>query len=820
MKKAFIVLILTAFTLSQTNAQAIVLSENFTEATINATYNTDTATLSSGVRYTQCKVIAESNCTSTSAGLTLKKYASNTQGCIILPTLNNCGSLTIYARSRSTSTPRTLQLQKLDDTGQWLTIASNNFTTCAAWLPEESYSSEPVTFRILCTATDGDISLYNIEATSSSGARATKDILYFKLLDSEATITTQTDTTGTVTLTVPYGSVINNAVPDSIGVSAFATLSPSSKATQDFSQPLTYTVTAENLSTKRYTVTTTIATISSENQILSFSINGKNGTIDHTAGTISVNVTSGTDLTKLSPNLTVSMAATVSHSSGETLDFSSPVVYTVTAQDGTVKTYTVTVTVQTKPENIDFSLPVGFASITADDFTGPTTGGGTLNTSSNVVIINGPDEFTKLVTLLYDRIKAYKNKADYLTAKYAPLIIILKENVYPELATIANTGSVWGNSMLSIQDQGDLTIIGYGKPTLHFGINVKRSYNVIIRNLCFQDYYDDGVNIGEPETHHVWVDHCIFGHPTTMPADSEHPDGGCDVKNGASYVTVSWNIFRNSWKTGLVGHSDSNAAADSGRLKVTFYANYYTGSNSRHPRVRFGEVHVLNCYYENVKTYGIAAANSAHVVAEGNFFKSTRFPMYADRSSTDFATVYGPLESYTGNYPATTLKQFNNAYDDSGLPVLTSAFVNLSALNDGYRSIKFDSLNPERSFDPATYYSYTAMDASSLANIVPTYAGADAVDFFEGYALGLAKSTPPQSAFLTPNPVSKSGSLTVSQTGKLTIRDLTGKTLFEKNITTAGTTINLIPAKLNPGYYLITLIKESQKQTMKLLVCP
>jgi pectate lyase len=820
MKNAFTLLALFAFVATSANAQSIVLSENFTTATVNAAYNTDTVTLNSGVRYVQCKVIAESNCTSTTAGLTLKKFASSTQGTVLLPKLSNCGSLTIYARSRSTSTARVMQLQKLDATGQWVTVASNSFTTCAAWSPSEAYTSEAVLYRLICSATDGDMSLYYLETTSSGGARATKDILYFSLLGSEASIATLTDTTGTVSLTVPYGSTISNVVPDSIGLSAFASISPSAQTTRDFSQPISYTVTAENLSTKIYTVSTTVAAISAENQILSFQINGKSGAIDHTASTISIKVASGTDLTKIVPELSVSMAATISPKSGDTVNFTNPVNYTVTAQNGSVKTYIVTVTVQNKPDNIDFSKPVGFASITADNFTGPTTGGGTLSTSTNIVTIKGPGEFPKLVTLLYDRIKAYKNKADYLTAKYAPLIIILKEDVYPETSTVANTGSVWGNSMLSIQDQGDITIIGYGQPTLNFGINVKRSYNVILRNLCFQDYYDDGVNIGESGTHHVWVDHCIFGHPTTLPADSEHPDGGCDIKDGASYVTVSWSIFRNSWKTGLVGHSDSNAAADSGRLKTTFYANYYTGSNSRHPRVRFGEVHVLNCYYENVKTYGIAAANSAHVVAEGNFFKNTRFPMYADRSTSEFATVFGPLESYTGNYPATTLKQFSNAYDDSGLPVLTSAFVSLSALNDGNRSIRFDSYHPELAFDPTTYYSYTTMDASTLADIVPTYAGADAVDFFGGYTMGLTKNATPQSVFLTPNPVSRNGSLTVGQTGKLTIYDLTGKILLQKNITNARTSIDLAPAKLSPGCCLVTLIKENQTQTMKLMVCP
>lgn len=256
----------------------------------------------------------------------------------------------------------------------------------------------------------------------------------------------------------------------------------------------------------------------------------------------------------------------------------------------------------------------------------------------------------------------------------APLVIVFMPGVYPEGTS---TSSAWGNHMMTVQEQGDLTIIGKGNVTLKFGFNIKRSWNILIRNITFQDYYDDGINIGEPETHHIWVDHCTFGHPSTIPADSEHPDGGVDIKGGASYVTVSWCKFRNSWKTSLVGHSDNNGAQDEGKLKVTYFANHFFRTNSRNPRVRFGEVHLLNNLIEQANLYGAVAAKDAKVVAEANFYVNTRWPMYADRALADFQAVYGNntdgvFTSKTGNTPCTYLKQFNNGYDDSGLPVITA----------------------------------------------------------------------------------------------------------------------------------------------------
>ncbi len=465
----------------------------------------------------------------------------------------------------------------------------------------------------------------------------------------------------------------------------------------------------------------------------------------------------------------------------------------------------------------DWSEPLGFASIDGDNFTGPTTGGGSLLTSNNIVYIDGPSEFAKLVTLLYDRIKAYKNKSDYQSAKYAPLIIVLEEDVYTETGDIPNTGSVWGNSMLAIQDQGDLTIIGRGDVILNFGINVKRSYNILIRNITFQDYYDDGVNIGEPETHHVWIDHCTFGNPTAMPTDKNHPDGGCDIKNGASYITVSWCVFRNNWKTSLIGHSDHNGSTDIGRLKVTYYCNYFIHSNSRHPRVRFGEVHVLNCFYENILLYGIAAANSAEVYAEGNFFLNTVFPMYADRTTADFAAVYGPLESYTSNYPCTGLKQINNLYDDSGLSTeLTGSFVNVNVLNPGNKSIRFDELNPESVFDPLACYNYTALDAADVPDMIKTYAGTGVVDFFTNDITIHEKSG--KSFTIFPNPASDYIYVKTNLNGQLRFINLTGEILFERTLNSPVLSINLHKAGLQTGVYIVILENKSGRKTAKLLI--
>jgi hypothetical protein len=157
--------------------------------------------------------------------------------------------------------------------------------------------------------------------------------------------------------------------------------------------------------------------------------------------------------------------------------------------------------------------------------------------------------------------------------------------------------------------------------------------------------------------------------------------------------------------------------------------------------VRFGNVHVLNNLEEQVQLYGIAAANTSQVYAENNFFLNTDWPMYADRTSADFKAVYGnnsdnTYTSKTGNYPATGLKQVGNAYDDSGLPVIT-AQIKPDMLNPGGRSIKFDEFHPELVFDPHTYYNYTPLNASDVRVIVPLFAGVDKVQYADAATLPL-----------------------------------------------------------------------------------
>ena len=92
---------------------------------------------------------------------------------------------------------------------------------------------------------------------------------------------------------------------------------------------------------------------SAEAHILDFSIPEQTqpAEIDYEKMTITVNVPFGTDVTALTPEIEISAGASVSPASGEAQDFSQPVKYTVTAEDGKSRSeYTVTVSVAKSSE--------------------------------------------------------------------------------------------------------------------------------------------------------------------------------------------------------------------------------------------------------------------------------------------------------------------------------------------------------------------------------------------------------------------------------------------------------------------------------------
>lgn len=167
-------------------------------------------------------------------------------------------------------------------------------------------------------------------------------ITAYKLGDAEGVIDGDN-----IAITIPYAMDLAAVEPE-ITISEPAALTAPDALKEGEN---TYTVTAEDGTERVYTVTITRTAVATGRQILSFTYGAVAGTIDQVNGTISLGLPAGTSTT-FAPAIRVSDFATVTPASGEARDFSKPVKYKVTAQNGSTTTYTVTVTVsQEQAEN-------------------------------------------------------------------------------------------------------------------------------------------------------------------------------------------------------------------------------------------------------------------------------------------------------------------------------------------------------------------------------------------------------------------------------------------------------------------------------------
>jgi len=171
-----------------------------------------------------------------------------------------------------------------------------------------------------------------ISAVSPSSAKA---ILSFTI-PGQVGSTTINEASSTVAITVPFGTDVTALVP-TIAITG-ASISPVSGAGNNFTTPSTYTVTAANSSTHDYTVTVTIAPVSTIATVTSGSY-----TVNDGASTIT-NVTYGVASSTFLGNLTKGEV----NQTWDISNIANPVVtgntLVVTAQDAsTTKTYTITV---------------------------------------------------------------------------------------------------------------------------------------------------------------------------------------------------------------------------------------------------------------------------------------------------------------------------------------------------------------------------------------------------------------------------------------------------------------------------------------------
>jgi pectate lyase len=193
---------------------------------------------------------------------------------------------------------------------------------------------------------------------------------------------------------------------------------------------------------------------------------------------------------------------------------------------------------------------------------------------------------------------------------------------------------------------GDKSILGLPGAKIVGGMDItgpssKPFSNIIVRNFEIEGPGANDVNgvdaLNIQNVSHIWVDHMYI---------HDGLDGNMDISNSADLVTVSWTKWEylkggNHAFCNLIGSSDSRIT-DRGKLRVTMQYNWWSaGVVERMPRVRFGQVHVVNSLFDSqAGSYCLRAGLEANILAQANAFIG----------------VKNPIDLFEKNFTAVTMK--------------------------------------------------------------------------------------------------------------------------------------------------------------------
>lgn len=319
------------------------------------------------------------------------------------------------------------------------------------------------------------------------------------------------------------------------------------------------------------------------------------------------------------------------------------------------------------------------------------------DTALNSYLTGGSAATTATTVTTYSELKATLESSTGTT----PLDIIVSglitttDNVSVSLGVPANT-----------------TIRGDGTGHLK-NIELKiSSNNVIIRDLIMSEViaWDDYKGAGNDciqinGAKYVWIHHCEFYSNLNAGGDTissisanadyykDYYDGLLDVKNAASFITVSWCKFHDHWKALLLGSGDTSTGDSV--LRITFHHNYFLNCISRLPLIRFGKAHIYNNYFFNdgIGETSASCINSrcgAEVFVENNYFKNSKdlIGFYYDTSGlttgtwnvsnntydnctgdqpTASTTTYAPLYTYTADAASVIISTITTSDTGAGV---------------------------------------------------------------------------------------------------------------------------------------------------------
>ncbi|XP_010534457.1 PREDICTED: probable pectate lyase 4 [Tarenaya hassleriana] len=172
------------------------------------------------------------------------------------------------------------------------------------------------------------------------------------------------------------------------------------------------------------------------------------------------------------------------------------------------------------------------------------------------------------------------------------------------------------------------------------GLRLKECEHVIICNLEFEGgrgHDVDGIQI-KPKSRHIWIDRCSL---------RDYDDGLIDITRQSTDITISRCFFAQHDKTMLIGADPSHV--DDRCIRVTIHHCFFDGTRQRHPRLRFGKVHLYNNYTRNWGLYAVCASVEAQVFSQCNIYeagqKKKTFEYYPEKAADKEEMRAGLIQS-------------------------------------------------------------------------------------------------------------------------------------------------------------------------------
>ena len=294
-------------------------------------------------------------------------------------------------------------------------------------------------------------------------------------------------------------------------------------------------------------------------------------------------------------------------------------------------------------------------------------------------------------------------------------------------------GEIKNTDINGLNSKGYLEVKGCSKVTFEgvgddataygWGLLIRGVKNVEIRNIGLMLFPDDAISLDTGNTN-VWVhNNDIFYGTAGSDKDQAKGDGSTDVKAKSDYVTISYNHYYDSGKCSLCGMNDKE------NFHVTYHHNWFDHSDSRHPRIRVGTVHIYNNYFDGNSKYGVGVTKGSSAFVEGNYFRNCKNPMLISRQGSD---VYSnPKGTFSGE-PGGMIKAYNNHVEDAKRLVYANenskefdAYLASSrneAVPGSFKTV--EGGNSYNNFDTASsMYSYKAHTPEEARENVKAYAG-------------------------------------------------------------------------------------------------